>query len=67
MENLVQVHGWYQLDVCSEFDILDGDVMALKALESSYQEQENFGTAQDQVILVNQGFKTIYVPALRYT
>jgi len=46
-EKLVQGHEWYELDVCSKFDILDGDVMALKVLGSSLQEDKFFfGAAQ---------------------
>jgi len=66
-ENLVEARGWYELNVCSEFDILTGDVISRTAFGSSYQEGKKIIELQkEQVILVSEALNNIYIPGFRY-
>ena len=66
-EKYVEADGWYELNVCSEFEILTGDVIARTAFGSSYAEGKKiFELQKEQAILVNEALNTVYIPGFRY-
>ncbi|XP_047154901.1 cytochrome P450 CYP72A219-like [Vigna umbellata] len=66
-EKLVEARGWYELNVCSEFDILTGDVIARTAFGSNYQEGKKILELQkEQAVLVNEAINNIYIPGYRF-
>ncbi|KAL9313176.1 hypothetical protein ACSQ67_018628 [Phaseolus vulgaris] len=66
-EKYVEADGWYELNVCSEFEILTGDVIARTAFGSSYAEGKKiFELQKEQAILVNEALNTVYIPGFRF-
>lgn len=66
-EKLVEASGWYELNVCSELEILTADVIARTAFGSNYQEGKKiFELQKKQAVLVNEALNNIYIPGYRY-
>jgi len=66
-EKLVEADGSYEFNVCSEFAMLTGDVIARTAFGSSYQEGKKIFELQKEIeILVREALSTIYIPGFRY-